>query len=77
MFLDDGSATQTVGLEGSARGLIIGNHIWHELTDFAPGTVVLVLASTSYFEGEYLRDYDAFLADVAPYNTNRQGPQAG
>jgi len=68
MFLDDGETTQTVDLEGSTRGLIIGNWIWHELTDFAPGTVVLVLASTSYFEGEYLRDYDAFLGGVAPHN---------
>jgi len=70
MFLDDGATTQTVGLEGSAPGLIIGNWVWHELIDFAPGTVVLVLASTSYFESEYLRNYDAFLGEVAPHNAN-------
>jgi hypothetical protein len=77
MFLDDGGMTQAVDLEGAARGLVIGNHIWHELTDFAPGTVVLVLASTSYFEGEYLRDYGAFLTEVVPYNASQEGPQAG
>jgi len=70
MFLDDGAATQTVDLEGSAHGLIVGNWVWHELTDFAPGTVVLVLASTSYFEGEYLRNYDTFLSEVAPQNAS-------
>lgn len=70
IHLDDGSATQTVTLEGAARGLVIGNWVWHDLTDFMPGTVVLVLASTPYFEAEYVRDYEAFRSGVAAYNAN-------
>jgi WxcM-like, C-terminal len=64
MHLDDGATKQTVALEKPARGLIIGNWVWHELTDFTPNTVILVLASTAYDEAEYLRDYNVFLRDA-------------
>ena len=39
--------------------------VWHELTDFAPQTVILVIASTLYDEAEYLRDYEAFKREAA------------
>ena len=38
--------------------------MWHELTDFAPGTAVLVAASSLYDEAEYLRDYDTFKREL-------------
>ncbi len=47
-------------LDDPAQALHIGPFVWHELTDFAPQTVVLVIASTLYDEAEYLRDYEAF-----------------
>ncbi len=38
--------------------------VWRRLERFAPGTVVLVLASDVYDEADYFRDKDAFLAAV-------------
>lgn len=63
--LDDGRAISTVLLDDPARALHVGAWVWHELTDFAPGTVVLAVASTPYEEAEYLRDHDAFRREAA------------
>ena len=66
-LLDDGDIRQTVALDDPARALYIGTWVWHELTDFASGTVVLVIASTLYDEAEYLRDYDVFKREVGAH----------
>ena len=65
--LDDGSAKQTVALDDPTRALYIGTWVWHELTDFAPGTAVVVIASTLYDEAEYLRDYEVFKREVGAH----------
>jgi WxcM-like protein len=65
VHLDDGRATQQVALDDPARGLYIGTWVWHELTDFAPHSVVLVIASTLFDEAEYLRDYKTFKREAA------------
>jgi hypothetical protein len=39
--------------------------VWHELTDFAPQSVIVVIASTLYDEAEYLRDYEVFKREAA------------
>jgi len=58
--LDDGTTKERVALEDPARALYIGTWVWHELTDFAPDTAILVAASSLYDEAEYLRDYETF-----------------
>jgi dTDP-4-dehydrorhamnose 3,5-epimerase-like enzyme len=58
--LDDGTVKEAVLLDDPTRALYIAPWVWHELTDFAPGTVIVVLASTAYDAGEYLRDYEVF-----------------
>ena len=65
VLLDDGRAKQRVRLERPERGLLIGAWVWHELVDFAPGTVVLALASGRYEEADYIRDYGQFAREVA------------
>lgn len=65
--LDDGIEKETVTLDDPARGLYIAPWVWHELTDFAPGTVIAVLASTSYDEADYLRDYEVFRREVSAH----------
>jgi len=65
VHLDDGAVKETVVLDDPAKALHIGPYVWHELTDFAPQSVVLVIASTLYDEAEYLRDYDAFRREAA------------
>lgn len=62
--LDDGTDKESVTLDEASKGLYIGPWVWHELTDFAPGTVIVVLASTPYDEADYLRDYEAFRREV-------------
>lgn len=60
VHLDDGHVKEEVGLDDPGRGLYVGTFVWHELTDFAAGSAVLVIASTLYDESEYLRDYEIF-----------------
>ena len=60
VHLDDGKVKEQVGLDDPARALHVGTWVWHELTDFAAGSAVLVIASTLYDEAEYLRDYEVF-----------------
>lgn len=65
VHLDDGRIKEAVPLVDPAKGLYIAPWVWHELTDFADGSVILVLCSDLYDEKEYLRDYDEFTRLVA------------
>jgi WxcM-like, C-terminal len=65
VHLDDGERRQTVGLDDPAWALYVGTWVWHELTDFAPQSAVLAIASTLYDEAEYLRDYEVFKREAA------------
>lgn len=65
VLLDDGAARETVGLRQPHRGLLIGPWVWHELENFTSGSVCLALASGKYDEADYLRDYPAFLRELA------------
>ena len=65
VHLDDGIMKETVVLDDPGRALHIGPMVWHELNEFTPQTVILVIASTLYDESEYLRDYETFKRVVA------------
>ena len=65
VHLDDGKVKQSVTLDDPARALYVAPWIWHELTDFAAATAIVVIASSYYDEAEYLRDYDVFRREVA------------
>lgn len=60
ILLEDASGRQTVALERPREGLYIAPHVWHEMYDFAPGTVLLALASDYYDENDYIRQYEEF-----------------
>lgn len=64
--LDDGRERRTVHLNRPWKGLHIPPMIWAAEVNFDPGTVCLVLASDTYIEADYIRDYDEFtrLVDV-------------
>ncbi len=62
--LDDGSVKETVTLDDPAKALYMAPWVWHELTDFAPQTAIMIVASTLYEEADYLRDYDVFRREV-------------
>lgn len=61
ILLDDGENKSTVVLNTSDRGLYIAGLVWHEMYDFSPDCVLMVLADQYYDENEYIRDYDVFL----------------
>jgi dTDP-4-dehydrorhamnose 3,5-epimerase-like enzyme len=60
VHLDDGKVKEVVPLADPAKGMMIPPFVWHELTDFAADSVILVLCSGLYSEAEYLRDYEEF-----------------
>jgi dTDP-4-dehydrorhamnose 3,5-epimerase len=35
--------------------------VWHEMHDFSPDCVLLVLADAHYDEADYIRDYTSFM----------------
>lgn len=54
--VNDGTATKDVILNRPDQGLYICPRIWRDLTDFAPGTVCLVVASLPYDPDDYIHD---------------------
>lgn len=59
--LDDGARQESFVLDDPSRVLHIPPGQWRTLENFAPGTVVVVLASAEYDESDYIRDHDLFL----------------
>lgn len=64
ILLDDGTEKKTVTLDQPHEGLSVPRHIWHEMYNFSPDAVLLVLASDLYCEDDYLRSYDQFLTFI-------------
>ena len=61
ILLDNGKEKKVVPLEKPYEGLYVANNMWREMFDFSPDAVLLVLASESYDESDYIRNYDDFL----------------
>ena len=60
--LDDGKEKKTFHLDRPWKGLLVVPGLWRDLDNFSGGTVLMCLASEKYDEGDYIRDYEAFLA---------------
>ncbi len=58
--LNDGELKRTFTLNRPYQGLLVVPGIWREIDNFSSGSVCLVLASTSYNESDYIRDYKEF-----------------
>ena len=63
VVLDDGSEKRRFHLNRSYFGLYVCPMVWRELDNFSSGSVCLVLASNSYDESDYYRDYGLYLKD--------------
>jgi hypothetical protein len=61
VLLNDGVNKKIVHLDRPFIGLLIVPGIWRELLNFSAGAVCLVLASHTYDEKDYIRDYHDFL----------------
>lgn len=60
MMVDDGRSRFSVVLDSPSKGILIPAGLWCELSDFAPGTVVLVMASQPYDATGYIHDYTLY-----------------
>ena len=59
--LDDGTSRRTVTLSRAHYGLHVPSGLWTELSGFSSGAVCLALASDSYKDEDYIRDYEEYL----------------
>lgn len=64
MILDDGQRKEEVWLDSPSKAICIEKMVWHEMHDFSPDCVLLVLASEHYDESDYIRDYSTFKGEI-------------
>ena len=62
--ITDGTEELVVSLDKPMMGVYIPKMIWKDMYEFSSDSVLLVLASTHYDGGEYIRDYDAYLEEM-------------
>lgn len=60
VVLDDGIEKRRIMLNKPNKGLLIPTMMWRELENFSSSSVCLVLASDTFDEADYIRDYDEF-----------------
>ena len=65
VMITDGTIKEVVELNRPMEGIYIPKMIWKEMYDFSPDSVLLVLASTHYDGGEYIREFDKYLMAIA------------
>lgn len=61
VVLDDGKEKRVFTLNRSYYGLYVPKGLWREIENFSTNALALVLSSTDYNAGDYIRDYDEFL----------------
>lgn len=52
---------ETINLNRPDKGLLIPKMIWREIEEFSSGAVCLVIASDTYDEADYIRDFKTFM----------------
>lgn len=61
--VDNGTEQEVIELNQPGMGLYIPSMLWKDMYDFSADSVLLVMASRHYDETEYIRDYDAYIAE--------------
>jgi len=64
MILDDGNHREEIILDNPGVGIRLRPMIWHEMHDINKDTIMLVFASESYDESDYIREYVSFKKQV-------------
>ena len=64
VLVDDGFKKKKFSLNRAYYGLYLPNMVWREIDNFSSGAVCLVLTSTKYSAGDYIREYDKFCKSV-------------
>ena len=62
LSLDDGRERKEVSLDRPARGLVLEPRVWHELRDFSPDCVLMVMADGHYDPRDVIADRGEFLS---------------
>ena len=61
LIVNDGKVKRTFNLNRPYQGVLMPAGLWRELDNFSSGSICLVLASQTYTEIDYIRDFDQFL----------------
>ncbi|GIZ10483.1 FdtA/QdtA family cupin domain-containing protein [Flavobacterium sp. UMI-01] len=64
VIVNDATSEETITLNKPNVGLLINQGIWRELKNFSAGSVCLVVASETFEEEDYIRDFDDFLSYI-------------
>ena len=62
--ITDGKEAFVAVLDRPMMGIYITKMVCKDIYDVSPDSVLLVLASTHYDGGEYIRDYDTYLQEM-------------
>lgn len=60
VLVNDGLSKKKITLNKPTKGLLIVPGIWRELDNFSSGSVCLVLASHTFSEEDYIRNFEEF-----------------
>jgi hypothetical protein len=61
IMIDNGIEKHSYSLNRSYYGLYIPAGVWRQMQNFSTNSLALVLSSTAFSEGDYIRKYDDFL----------------
>jgi hypothetical protein len=61
IIIDDGKTKKTFSLNRSYYGLYVPQGYWRQMTNFSTNSLAVIVASTSFAEEDYLRDYNDFI----------------
>ena len=61
IVVSDGTDSSEVILDSPSAGILLPRMTWTCLTDFSPGAVCLVLASTNYDKSLSIRNWESYL----------------
>ncbi len=60
VHVDDGNNKKVFSLNRSYYGLFIPAGIWRQMENFSTNSLAVILSSTAFDEGDYIRDYNTF-----------------
>lgn len=61
VIFDDGTNKKIFTLNRSYYGLYVPKGLWREMNNFSTNSLAMILSSTDYNAGDYVRSYDEFL----------------
>lgn len=63
VVVNDGEKEEVFHLNRSYYGVYVPKMTWRQMRNFSTNSVALVLSSTNYDEKDYIRDFNAFVAE--------------